>query len=566
MASVDAEANVCRTPETGDKDKTTFCFFSLNNPKEFDELKKQYQAKDVEIKEFYGTGSAGTADSASKSVEKQFKNMLKSGECDSLVISGHHTGYFAGKQSVDKSSDSQILDLDFMEEMSCEEGCDEWFSNVKSLFLMGCQTVKTPTRLENDSDSPDSETIRIVTGNATPTSAGYIHEIVNQAYSSTLDQNNKLSHRYLRMFPNSSLYGWGEKSPSAGSEHSLPDFIDLVGSMEETPRSITRPVLTEEDKTKNILTFIDFMNSQDHVCTQYAAGKWAKHWISRSDEVSDKGIFQITQATACYLKDQTQFVDHQKLGCALTSALKSKNGGKIKTAVDNILTSGPEGIRANFNRLMSLVTNKENKKQSWYTNGTDNDETTVLGKLKTNESLIKPVLMEDINSDKVGFTRKSDYLYFYRKMGWGDSDEHKRISTAFLTQLQTAFDKIEEPIKVKNKDNQIVKRSVRDEVKGAHRWVVFNSIAQNGLGKWLHQNNEEEFENLQKKFTGSAGEWDPLYGHYLTYLGDPTPEEVETSDRFLVDFMNARPELNNYITGELCNNYGVSNSKEFVCQ
>ncbi len=503
---MDAEANACRTPTSEDNGKTTFCFFSLNNPKEFHELKKQYQGEGVEIKEFYGTDLAG------KSVAEQFKGMLQSSECDSLVISGHHTGYFTGEQSINKKSGSQVLDLDFMEEMSCEEGCGEWFSNVKSLFLMGCQTVKTAGNLENDSDSPDSETIRI--SSEDKVGSNYIHRLVNQAYSSTLDQNNRLSHRYLRMFPNSSLYGWGEKSPTAGSQHSLPNFINLVGKLQGKDREKGSQPSKEDD----ILQFIDFMNQPDVMDRRCLADKWTKHWVSRNPEVSDEAVFNSTQATACYLEDQTQFVSSQKLGCDLTQALKNNDGNRIKTAVKNILEAGTkqngaineevrkEAIRANFNRLMSLVTNRENKKQDWYNE--------VVEQLKRNKAL-ESVLMEDIESNQVGFVRKSDYLYFYREMGWADEDKDKKISAAFLKQLQTAFTGIEEESK---NNNEYVTKSFH--------LSLLDSITDNDLQKWLYENNSEEFDNLLKQYSNT-------YSASVDGDGDDLKYYINTTIKYL---------------------------------
>ena len=216
--------STCKTPDTADKSKTTFCFFSLNNPTEHTTFEEKYgQTTGVEIKEFYNTTHAG------KPVKERFKEMLKSGECDSLVISGHHTGYFAGKQSIHNKNRDWKLDLDFMEELSCEEGCAKWFANVKSLFLMGCQTVKSDTRLEKSRQTPDSETIRVAEKYSIIDSK--VRSVINQAYSSTLAKDNPLSHRYLRMFPEASLYGWagtsmGEKTHS---EKIIPDFIQLFG-------------------------------------------------------------------------------------------------------------------------------------------------------------------------------------------------------------------------------------------------------------------------------------------------------------------------------------------------
>ena len=557
--------NTCKTPTEEDHQKTTFCFFSLNNPAEAKELKKQYcggknkekcESGKIEIKEFYGEKLAG------ESVEENFKKMLQTSECDSIVVSGHHTGYFAGKQSIDKNIKNQTLEqdvkhqtlgLDFMEEMSCEEGCEDWFSNVKSLFLMGCNTVKTPDNLKN-SENADSKSISLLTKIKTPVTRGPIHKLVNQAYSSTLDQNNQMSHRYLRMFPESSVYGWGATSPSEGSQNSLPDFIDFVGHMQKTPirePNKNRPVLTTEKKRDNILNFINFMNSQKSICTEYAAGKWAKHWVSRNEELDDIVVFNTTRATACYLKDkdkdQSQFKDHQRLGCDLTRALKSGNKAEINTAIDNILNSGPNGIRANFNRLMSLIISTKNKKRDWYPE--------VVEKLKKNPNL-KSALLEDIDSDKVGFTRKSDYLYFYMKMGWQDTDKDKdkKISTKFLKQLQGVFDKIDA--------NQSA------GVRRAHRWAVFDSIAQNGLGKWLHKNDKDEFNKLQNQFKRSSYKWDQIQGHYLTYLGNPKKEEIEASDEFLKSESN--PEIKEEIHWDICGyddvvGYGKGISKVFTC-
>lgn len=502
----------CKPVSEADKNTTTFCFFSLNNPKEFHALGKkyakavgnsgikirEYKKGDVEIKEFYGMSSKGG------SVKENFKKMLQESKCDSLVNSGHHTGYFAGEQSIDKHSKSQVLDLNFIEEMSCEEGCGEWFANVKSLFLMGCQTVKSSERLKKSKDA-DFESIRI--SSEDKVGSNYIHRLVNQAYSSTLDQNDKLSHRYLRIFPNSSLYGWGEVAPSALSADSLPNFIDLVGALQAKEEGENR--LSNTDK---ILNFIQFMNQRDIKNKCLVADQWTKHWVSRNPDFSNEAIFRTTQATACFLKDRTQFINYQKLGCDLTKALKGNNGDDIKKAVDNILNSGPEGIRANFNRLLSLVINRKNKKQSWY-KGKDN----VLEKLKKSERL-KSALMEGIKSDKVGYTRKSDYLYFYNEMGWKDKGKDKEISISFLKQLQKAFNGIKEK---KRKNSDIV-------IKSFHLSLL-NSIGSNELQKWLYEKSPEEFDNFLKQYGDTYSASKEGDGDNLKYFINETVKYLKDS-------------------------------------
>ena len=496
--SSSAEGNVCSPAKNDDDSKTVFCFFSLGNPEESKTFKEKYEgAENVEVKEFYG------ADNRGKSVKERFKDMLKEGECDSLTISGHHTGYFTGDQSLHRDSDSQTLDLDFMEDLSCEEGCAGWFANVKSMFLMGCQTVKSD-RAHNKSPTADEEAIRIATEDQVE--FGAIHTEVNQAYSSTLDQNNKLSHRYLRMFPNSSLYGWGGKAPtvcsyedkSCKADESLPDFINLVNSLSEGGGQPTG--------IEDMVNFIGFMNNQETMCRQdYLSTQWVNHWReSKAHRIP----------TACYLTEKSDFKNHQRLGCNLTRALKDGNKNDIKNAVKGILDSGPAGIKANFNRLISLIINKDNKGKDWYDD--------VVSKLKGNRKL-RSTLVKDITGGNVGFTRKADYLYFYKEMGWEDnSQEIEQISVAFLQQLQKSFDKTISSAGVKK----------------AHRLAIFDSIAQNNLGGWLSTHAEEKYNTLKTSFITSSEKWDTVRGHYLTYLSDnPNDGEVSTADTYLAGFL-----------------------------
>ncbi len=496
--TVSADSSVtCKKPEQEtdeEKKKTTFCFFSLNNPKEVEKLREKYKGNEnVEVKEFY--------QEEGKSVKESFKKMMETQLCDALVISGHHTGYFAGKKSVSEYNDSQALELDFMEEMACEDECEGWFSNVNSLFLMGCQTVKADKRLQEDTDTADSETIRVITDEAKEEGTKHInqHMMINQAYSSTLDENNKLSHRYLRMFPNSSLYGWGEKAPGeeAGSEDSLPIFIDTV-------TNIMEPSLDENDhiSTDNITNFIDFMNSSK-TCKGYVANLWTQHWTKDTAGAP----------TACYLKegaDKEKFKKYRKKGCDLAKAIKEDNKDDIIKSIDDILTPDDddttgEEIKANFNRLMSLITNKENKAKPWYQE--------VISKLKgkpEENNPLKNTLINELLSDKVGFTRKADYLYFYKEMGWTDSKEE--ISEQYLTQLQDAF-------------NNINAKNIDQEIKIAHHYSVFTSIAQNKLGKWLSENDPDGFKKLRDQFVNSPAEWDQIPGHFLSHLGSNVSEQ-----------------------------------------
>ena len=559
-------AVTCKKPENEtekEKKQTTFCFFSLNNPLEVKKLEDKYEDNpNVEVKEFY--------QEEDKSVKESFKKMMETQICDALVISGHHTGYFAGNKSISSENDSQALELDFMEEMACENECDEWFSNVNSLFLMGCQTVKTPELLEHEdnTDTADSETIRVIAGEFERESSQAIHMdqhiMINQAYSSTLDENNKMSHRYLRMFPNSSLYGWGGKAPGeqSGSQNSLPNFINQVESINKTS--------SDTDDTDDVLNFIGFMNSQNRTCKEYTAGKWVNHWPnSNYTNPTDN-----PNPTTCYLdfqgteeeirKKKERFKGYHKTGCDLTRAIKEDNKDNIISSINDILTPDDddttgEKIKANFNRLMSLITNKENKDKPWYAD--------VVNKLKDSTKL-RNTLRDELLSKKVGFTRKADYLYFYKEIGscidpenctdiekkWEESK--KEISGQYLTQLQTAFDEIKN-----NTSNQ--------EIQRAHRYSLFYSIAQNKLGKWLSENDPGGFKTLRDQFVNSDNEWDQVQGHFLSYLGQISEEGISEKDmKAARTAIEEKKATENWLNGYMCKHepYVAKEIDSFKCQ
>ena len=77
---------------------STICYFSLNNEKEFHEMKRfttqlnRFSKRKIKVVEFLTENG---------DVESAFKKMTMSGvKCDGLVISGHHTGSFGGKRAM----------------------------------------------------------------------------------------------------------------------------------------------------------------------------------------------------------------------------------------------------------------------------------------------------------------------------------------------------------------------------------------------------------------------------------------------------------------------------------
>ena len=582
------EPTNCAKPSGGsgdgdiaENDKKVFCFFSLNNEKEFQyvnaEERMRYQNEateewewesnedfkgrkkmladmknrdDVEIVEYYG------ADNKTQSVEERFKTMMEDKACDSLVLSGHHAEYFTGKQSI--GGKNWKLDLNFMEEMSCQPGCEDWFENVKSLFLMGCNTVKEPLDPGEASDkikgckggnTADCKATYVTIKRATDQNKtnkekrGYlsysIQNTFNQAYSSTLDQHtNPLSSRYLKIFRNSSLYGWSETAPGVGalSRFSIPRFIHMVSELTEDdePRErdlrkgsgVGEPNISAQD----IVNFLNMMNNQAGIddckgsqvvpfSRAFTASQWAVHW--------DSG----TAPTSCYLREEepkNRYAGYKDNACDLNRALNEKptSTENVKTAVDKILKSESlkglrselgetgttderkediekeikgieDGIRRNFNHLMNIIVKSkgETPPPAWH----DEVKQTLQ---KSGE--LRDVLVDNLTADSnIGFTKKADYLYFYKQV-YGDSkaeedqNRHQQISNAFLTHLNQTYDQVYDLIDSTSENNDMDSVNKNLLVREYHA-LIRDSIVENGdgLANWLysHQEKEEEQEN-----------------------------------------------------------------------
>ena len=111
----DTPVDMQRLNEAGGQSR--ICYFSLNNKKEFesvDKFTKKLNKKSnhqIIVEEF-----AGKIRDPEKAFLEMVKEKVKRGQsCDGLVISGHHTGSFGGKQA-----DGQ-LSIEFIEKLFLNE-------------------------------------------------------------------------------------------------------------------------------------------------------------------------------------------------------------------------------------------------------------------------------------------------------------------------------------------------------------------------------------------------------------------------------------------------------------
>ena len=231
--------------ETNDN-KFHVCFFELDNTvtsQNFkNRIKSSTETQTSACKKKQEFSSKNTVvhcyqpqgDSGSKDFERMIQEVTQAGDrCDGLVVSGHHTGNWYGKKG--------SLALKKMEDLSCKPKYRDWFSNVKALWLDGCNTVTDNIITSDISGSPtdrllptpDSETARVVGKEHSADKIKRKH-IANtsQAYTASLDKNTPLSSRYLRMFPHTQIYGFNGAAPEGDkkrSESFIITHLSLIG-------------------------------------------------------------------------------------------------------------------------------------------------------------------------------------------------------------------------------------------------------------------------------------------------------------------------------------------------
>ena len=214
---------------------TRICYLSLNNTLEYQMMEAMAEqiskatGKTIEVEEFMTKGAR-----PSEALEKKIQEGVS---CDGLVISGHHTGRFGGTQA------RGSLKIDFLEELSCNPDYQNWFEQINALWLQGCRTVGASIEsiglpLEQFSAS-DQHTLRVGSELNQDGLTEQNLRTLNIDFTSTLDKDNPLSSRYLRIFPQASIFGWTGSAPGkkARSERSLPYHIAHLIRLKNPERS-----------------------------------------------------------------------------------------------------------------------------------------------------------------------------------------------------------------------------------------------------------------------------------------------------------------------------------------
>lgn len=383
------------------------CYFSLNNQKEFKEMEKLTQKLNLHSKEKI-TIHEHLAENISP--EESFKKMVASGvKCDGLVISGHHTGSFSGKQA------SGSLGIDFIEKLSCDSKYQQWFSNISAVWLQGCRTLgmKIETNGTNEQQTSDFQTNR-VGGVLEEDSIEASFAELNMEFSATLDQENPLSSRYLRVFPRATVFGWTATAPgqNAHSEFSIPYHIAHVARLNDDRAELfTDPTkeLNPETAVKYasaITQILGRLDSKSESCSEAVMVEgWLEHGQATNkiypfsfDNKDLMAFHSLTSTQDVFLKKA------RELDCLMKKELSDE---ELLAAVDAALTD-EKTLGYSFNAIWELLQRQKKEGNFLFLKK-------IQDKLKASE-VLKHFIMQKLANRELGIVRKIDYYSFFTEI------------------------------------------------------------------------------------------------------------------------------------------------------
>lgn len=452
-----------RAGALSDSADATICYFSLNNEKEFHEARIFFDkinantGRRFTVQEFYNPNEI-------LNPEESFKKLVASGQkCDGLVISGHHSNAFGGRRTNAKGT----LSLDFLESLSCEPEYSDWFQDVKALWLQGCRTLGTNVSEDDDSAlarqeiDPNFHSQRVGAVRA----EDYLpqnYAQLNYEFSNTLDQDNPLSSRYLRMFQQATLFGWSGSAPDekAKSELSLLfHFAHMAALQNQRPASFegllgglsARQAFEFSEAADSVFRL--HRREQDE---NNAIQAWMAHAAVSSKNITripgydrPKNVNAFPYANS--MRRPELLVAGQK-GCVLRKNLSPQ---QTRQTMDEIL-GDKKLLPLNFNDILKLHSKMRK---------TNNEQWQDLKGQLIQSANMKSFLEKKLNRKYLGIMRRMDYYTFYRDLYASRLRFiEDYIKNEILYVLKTKVPEGENPEEVRKYKRDVISSAVRNKI------------------------------------------------------------------------------------------------------
>jgi hypothetical protein len=406
-------------PLSAQAQKARICYFSLNDAKEF-EATEQFLKKvnasagsDFEVKEYLTTGG---------NPNKAFKAMVESGvQCDGLVISGHHTGNWGGHRAKGR------LMLDEMEKLSCDPKYASWFRSIASVSLEGCRTLGVgeiePDDQQANVDFHTNRVGQVVEADGLEQNFADL----NMEFSNTLDQDNPLASRYLRLFPEATLFGWTKSAPGEKSRSYLSTLYHMAQMSrqmngqfpEQSPTAASFSAKSAAEYANAVLFTLKKFGHDQRGCEDVKVDAWLAH-----GNVNSGGKYFFDNPDLRAYPSLASSGDHtltqaREIDCMIKNAVRDRDTQGLMRALDTI-ASNQDYLRFSLNTLIDLKNELTAAKAPL--------AKTVLDRMRTMPGMIS-MLDSKLRSKQVGVLKKIDYYRFYQDLtGKFDRGLDKQIS------------------------------------------------------------------------------------------------------------------------------------------
>jgi hypothetical protein len=399
-------------------DPANLCFFSLNSTREY-ELTRRFVERanpllerSVRVVEFHDPAREPDP-------EASFEALVASGTvCEGLVISGHHTGSFSGHRA------EGVLNIDLLERLSCDPDYEPFFRQVNALWLQGCRTLGIgPLGPGAGGDRELQADYHMQRVGAELVQEGLEQSFADLSFefSATLDEDNPLGSRYLRVFPNATVFGWTRSSPgrNAGSDRSLLYHLaHMVHLSQGTP--LFDPVTARSPEvTRQMALALERVLSEGIPHSPLARDAWLSHGRVRQQGLGYHNP-DLNAYAPLFHSNQARLVAARQLGCEVRN---SPDPAALHDTLARILAD-PEYVAYNLDAVREALRRYRQRQPEAYD--------ALRNQLAASQPLMQ-LLYDKLKSARTGLLMKIEYYSFYKEL---TGSALPRVEAAILEQVR----------------------------------------------------------------------------------------------------------------------------------
>jgi hypothetical protein len=300
-----------------------------------------------------------------------------------------------------------VLNIALLEQLSCDPRHQGFFEQVDAVWLQGCRTLGVgPLESGLDVGEEVRADYHMQRVGAELNRDGLAQSFADLSFefSTTLDQDNPLASRYLRVFPAANLFGWTRSSPgkNAGSDRSL---LYHMSHMTHLARGVPLfdPVKAgSDDLAGSMARSLSRLLAGDVAFSALARDAWLSHGRVKQPGLGYDNPDLNAYAPLLY-SSQEHLLAAKNLGCGV------RNAGDLPAlqAVLAKILSSPHHVAYNFDVVWEVFGRYRRQDPAGY----DALRSQLLG----SEPLME-LLYRKLKSPRTGLLVRIEYYSFYRAL------------------------------------------------------------------------------------------------------------------------------------------------------